>query len=104
MSLLDPSLQMHLTVLSAGGILPETVLPPEEPVVAGAGPVQSHLGPAVQPDVGPTSFFHPLARYAPAGMLAHRIALAQYLPRQVRRRRPVPVLKPGDDPFAAGQP
>lgn len=102
MSLADPTLQLHLTVVAASGIVPETVLPPADPVVAPPGPPQSHLGPAVQPDVGPTQFFHPLARWVPAGMLAHRIALAEYLPRQPRRRRPVPVLKPGSDPFAAG--
>lgn len=100
----DASLPMHLSVASASGYLPVTLLPPEKPVCAEAGAPQSHLGQPPQVDFSPSRFFHPLATWVPAGTLAHRLALAPYLPRQPRRRRPVPVLRPGADPFAPSQP
>lgn len=100
----DPSLAMHLAVASASGILPDTLLPAETPISAESQPPQSHLGPPNQVDTTPTRFFHPLAVFVPAGSLAHRLALAPYLPEQNHRRRPVPVTKPGADPFAPAQP
>lgn len=101
---MDASLILHLEVAAASGYLPETLLPAKKPVCAQAAPPQSHLGQPYQVDLSPSRFFHPLATWVPAGTLAHRIALAHLLPEQPRRRRPVPVLRPGADPFAASQP